>query len=68
MGTSSDHSDFHQTGMTLRDYFAGQVLASMFSNGFPRDIDADYLRQHGAKTIYAVADAMLAARNKADTP
>ncbi len=58
------HADIQkiEAGLTLRDYFAGQVLASMFSNGWPKGIDADYLRQVGAKYAYAVADAMLEAR------
>lgn len=48
-------------GMSLRDYFAGQALAGMWSNsetsGSMRDI---------AKTAYVSADAMLEARTKQD--
>lgn len=47
-------------GMTLRDWFAGQALASLARNwgssgGYSRDSDV-------AKDCYALADAMLAAR------
>ena len=44
-----------QEGMTLRDYFAGQVLAS----GQLRLIDRQEI---AAAQAYRVADAMLAAR------
>jgi hypothetical protein len=43
-------------GMSLRDWFAGQVLASPIDD----DADADLARR-----CYAIADAMLAARKKA---
>lgn len=46
----------HQEGMTLRDYFAGQALAS-FDHAF-RVPESD------AKKAYAIADAMLAERKK----
>ena len=42
-------------GMSLRDYFAAQALA-MFNPGIPRKIIAE--------TAYALADAMLAERQK----
>lgn len=52
-------------GMTLRDWFAGQVIGSF-------RYDADFIAQagamnllpeeHAASVAYAVADAMLAAR------
>lgn len=44
-------------GMTLRDYFAGQVLACAAALPFG---DGDYM--HRAKVAYAQADAMLAER------
>ena len=47
-------------GMTLRDYFAGQVLV-----GWPstlNTVDAAWIEQHGAKIAYRIADAMIAAR------
>lgn len=43
-------------GMTLRDYFAGQVLASELSSQCP---DVKWI----AKFAYMVADAMLAERD-----
>ena len=47
---------YSQTGMTLRDYFAAQALGFMSTEAlqaFPDDC---------AKTAYAMADAMLRAR------
>jgi len=45
-----------QNGMSLRDWFAGQVLASQIDD----DADADLARR-----CYAIADALLAERQKA---
>lgn len=45
-------------GMTLRDWFAGQVMASAY--GLPYG-EADYAQR--AKIAYAQADAMLARRS-----
>lgn len=45
-------------GMTLRDYFAGQALASLHEWGLSD------LGQKSAKACYAMADAMLAERAK----
>jgi hypothetical protein len=42
-------------GMTLRDYFAGQVLANSSTVAHPKDV---------AETAYAIADAMLKEREK----
>ena len=44
---------YRQTGMTLRDYFAGQVLPSTAE---------DYHPDAAAKLAYEYADAMLKAR------
>jgi len=58
-----------QHGMTLRDYFAGQALAStdsatkerLFSAARKEGADlADYI----AQSCYEIADAMLAVREK----
>lgn len=45
--------DSHDSGMTLRDWFAGQALAS-YNGASP----------HVADWAYKVADAMLAAREE----
>ena len=51
----------HQGGMTLRDWFAGQALASM-------TVAPDYSKgpcnAAMAERAYVIADAMLSARNK----
>lgn len=50
-------------GMSLRDYFAGQIIAGFFGDrtiGFYRLED----RQKLAQSAYEVADAMLAERAK----
>ncbi len=47
-------------GMTLRDYFAAQVLASIAQH-FPIDEDA---ANHCAESCYLFANAMLKARDK----
>jgi len=47
----------HQ-GMTLRDWFAGQALAGVLANS-----NDDY-SEPPAKWAYAIADAMIAERNK----
>jgi hypothetical protein len=45
-----------QTGMTLRDYFAAKALQGMMVDVYAPD--CDYI----AKIAYAMADAMLKAR------
>lgn len=47
----------HQTGMSLRDYFAGQALACLAQH-FNDGHEADRV----ASEAYMLADAMLAAR------
>ena len=46
-----------QGGMTLRDWFAGQAVSGLYA-------DNDFIRSHvdAAKCSYALADAMLKAR------
>lgn len=46
-------------GMYLRDYFAGQVLASAAALPYGQ---SDY--EHRAQVAYAMADSMLAARKE----
>ncbi len=52
-----------ETGMTLRDYFAGQAVAGLLAQRLPAHQGED-----GAETVaqdaYIVADAMLAERAK----
>jgi hypothetical protein len=49
---------YSATGMTLRDYFAGQALAGRLADG------TDRLRQSVAEEAYAYADAMIEARGE----
>lgn len=51
---------FKHPGMTLRDYFAGQVLNGLMSDG----CDTDHLPEL-ATVAYEMADAMLAERERA---
>lgn len=56
-GTSPDSQ---QTGMTLRDYFAGQVLPTVLTVCVNDKIDPETgYPAHVAKQAYRVADAML---------
>lgn len=52
------HTMVHATGLSLRDYFAGQVLAGATANTETGDISMSSL----ALGAYEFADAMLAAR------
>ena len=51
------------TGMTLRDWFAGQVLAGLMARTGPDD---DFLFRSGTAALraYIIADAMIAEREK----
>lgn len=51
-----------QDGMTMRDYFAGQILSGQMSIAMLKPIDVAWMEAHGAEYVYQVADAMLAAR------
>ena len=53
-----DH-ELQETGMSLRDWFAGQALHKGVVNG-----DWDSSIQWRAKSAYEMADAMLAARSE----
>ncbi len=50
-------------GMTLRDWFAGQMLAGAIACVHPFKIEAEKDAEMAAKA-YAMADAMLAERGK----
>ncbi len=49
-----------QTGMTLRDYFAGQALIGIYSNPMVDNGKPDGY----ARSAYRIADAMLLARQE----
>ena len=49
-------------GMTLRDYFAAKALMGMMASRNPST--PRFHPEDDAKYVYAVADAMLAERNK----
>lgn len=44
-------------GMTLRDYFAGQVISNI------AEMESTFSAQHLASRAYRIADAMIEARN-----
>lgn len=51
-----------EPGMTLRDWFAGQVIAGLYSvEGLTNDIGDDVV-EADARFSYRVADAMMEAR------
>lgn len=54
------HTEFYFTGMTLRDYFAGQALFGLYANHGTMDLPQDAI----AITAYSMADAMLKERVK----
>ncbi len=52
----------HYQGMSLRDYYAGQVLAGLSAHK-----DSDELTiMNAVRLCYKMADAMIAERNKND--
>ena len=58
----SQSDDRDNEGMSLRDWFAGQALSNMSIGS--RDVDISWFVQIGAKHAYAIADAMIAEREK----
>lgn len=64
----SDDTSYTQMrgGMTLRDYFAGQALIGIFSGRATYYTDGESFHRDVVKDAYAVADAMLAERGKAE--
>jgi len=68
------HTNVH-SGMTLRDWFAGQALAGMWSNNDHLCIVKENASKAGhsfderlSQNAYAIADAMIAERKRRDTP
>ena len=60
----------HYTGMSLRDYFAGQALTGLYASGdinltLHEKEDSPH-RSDLAKLCYDVADSMLSARNQTE--
>lgn len=62
-------TDDSRAGMTLRDWFAGHALAGVlsFTTGAP-DGCLQMEPKKAAREAYAMADAMIAERNKTATP
>jgi hypothetical protein len=60
--------DHEWCGMTLRDYFAGQALAGGLEQGVEDDMNLDWWHNTHkiAKRAYAIADAMMKARDDHD--
>lgn len=65
-GQPMSAAEFGLGGMSLRDYFAGQALVGWLASFGPEDLHPAATREH-AKSValysYAIADAMLEARN-----
>jgi len=59
----SDHN-VPESGMTLRDWFAGQALLGELTQPWPEGFDLDEGAEMMANRAYALADAMLAKRTK----
>lgn len=55
------------SGMSLRDWFAGQALSGLCANEKVLAADGGFTETN-FKVCYQMADAMLAARNKEVTP
>lgn len=67
-GLATNSGEFALPGMSLRDYFAGQVLGAIVTNGpLVTALRAKYgahVTPHIADTAYEFADAMIEAREK----
>jgi hypothetical protein len=62
-GDDNDMVTLVQPGMTLRDWFAGQALATLIS--LHENRDGGWCESEVATSAYDMADAMLAARSAA---
>jgi hypothetical protein len=62
------NKEWHVDGMSLRDYFAGQVVSNIafpsLTEAFKRGVYRDRAISEISKASYAFADAMLEARKK----
>ena len=58
---SAQNAEGHQSGMSLRDWFAGQALAS-FGLDYDRAASTGGEAEMVAQIAYQIADAMVAAR------
>lgn len=64
-GVATARTDFPCWGMTLRDYFAGQALASAYDRWLQEmDETSDVADAKIARWCYETADAMLTARER----
>lgn len=65
-GQSFVSEDCGGAGMTLRDYFAAKVLQGILSAGIGVNVGPSHIEEMEgvAKTIYLMADAMIAARGE----
>jgi hypothetical protein len=59
---NDDNFKLGQSGMTLRDYFAGEAVSSIMT-AFINNPEKDALVQ-GAELAYMLADAMMKAREQ----
>lgn len=62
--TFNDENYAPQRGMTLRDWFAGQVLAQAYLQWIPGCTWFDAESARMAQECYSIADAMLKARKQ----
>ena len=62
IGTWEWDEETGDSGMSLRDYFAGQALAGLMA-----DPNAEGTPEAFARIAYQIADAMIAERNKEGT-
>lgn len=60
-----EYSGAFQAGMTLRDYFAGQVVAQMIH--LTVNHDGGWTPESAATAAYQLADAMIAARTPTES-
>lgn len=61
-GTTPFGEPYTTSGMTLRDWFAGQALCGFLANP---NADLDWVTKHGIRSAWNAADRMLTARGEA---